>query len=49
LNLAQAETCLKSLKRGELVPLPLAAHYPQEHWYNQIKESLVPFLRRQNY
>ncbi len=49
LTLAQAETCLKSLKRGELVPLPLAAHYPQEHWYNQIKESLVPFLRRQNH
>jgi pimeloyl-ACP methyl ester carboxylesterase len=48
LTLAQAETCLKSLKRGELVPLPLAAHYPQEHWYNQINESLVPFLRRQN-
>ncbi len=46
LALAQAETCVKSLKHGELVTLPTAAHYPQEHWYAEIKESLVPFLRR---
>jgi pimeloyl-ACP methyl ester carboxylesterase len=47
LDLSQAETCLKSLKQGELVTLPTAAHYPQEHWYAEIKESLIPFLRRQ--
>jgi pimeloyl-ACP methyl ester carboxylesterase len=46
LDLAQAEACLKSLKQGELVTLPTAAHYPQEHWYAEIKESLIPFLRR---
>jgi pimeloyl-ACP methyl ester carboxylesterase len=48
LDLAQAEACLKSLKQGELVTLPTAAHYPQEHWYAEIKESLIPFLRRQS-
>jgi pimeloyl-ACP methyl ester carboxylesterase len=48
LDLAQAQACLKSLKHGELVTLPTAAHYPQEHWYAEIKESLIPFLRRQN-
>ena len=48
LDLAQAETCVKSLKQGELIKLPTAAHYPQEHWYADIKESLMPFLRRQN-
>jgi pimeloyl-ACP methyl ester carboxylesterase len=47
LDLAQAQACVKSLKQGELVTLPTAAHYPQEHWYAEIKESVVPFLRRQ--
>lgn len=46
LDLAQAETCVKSLKQGELVTLPTAAHYPQEHCYAEIKQSIVPFLRR---
>jgi pimeloyl-ACP methyl ester carboxylesterase len=45
LDLAQAEICVKSLKQGELATLPTAAHYPQEHWYAEIKESLIPFLR----
>jgi pimeloyl-ACP methyl ester carboxylesterase len=48
LDLAPAEACVKSLKHGELVTLPTAAHYPQEHWYAEIKASLIPFLRRQN-
>ncbi len=48
LDLAQAQACVKSLKHGELVTLPTAAHYPQEHWYAEIKESLIPFLRRQS-
>jgi pimeloyl-ACP methyl ester carboxylesterase len=47
LDLTQAEACVKSLQLGELVTLPTAAHYPQEHWYAEIKESLIPFLRRQ--
>jgi pimeloyl-ACP methyl ester carboxylesterase len=48
LDLAQAQTCVKSLKDGALVTLPTAAHYPQEHWYAEIKESLIPFLGCQN-
>jgi pimeloyl-ACP methyl ester carboxylesterase len=48
LDLTQAEACVKSLQHGELVTLPTAAHYPQEHWYAEIKESLIPFLRRQS-
>ncbi len=47
LDLAQAEACVSSLMQGELVTLPTAAHYPQEHWYAEIKASLIPFLRRQ--
>jgi pimeloyl-ACP methyl ester carboxylesterase len=46
LDLAQAEICIKSVKYGELVTLPTAAHYPQEHWYAEIKQSLIPFLVR---
>jgi pimeloyl-ACP methyl ester carboxylesterase len=46
LDLAQAQTCVKSLQQGELVTLPTAAHYPQEHWYAEIEESIVPFLQR---
>ncbi len=46
LDLAQAQACVKTLKHGELVTLSTAAHYPQEHWYAEIKESLIPFLRR---
>ncbi len=47
LDLAPAEACVKSLKHGELVTLPTAAHYPQEHWYAEIKAPLISFLRRQ--
>jgi pimeloyl-ACP methyl ester carboxylesterase len=46
LDLAQAQACAKSLKRGELVTLPTAAHYPQEHWYAEIKAPVIQFLRR---
>jgi pimeloyl-ACP methyl ester carboxylesterase len=46
LNLSQAEACVKSLKQGELITLPTAAHYPQEHWYAEIKAPLIEFLRR---
>ena len=45
---APAEAGVKSLKQGELVTLPTAAHYPQEHCYAEINKSLIPFLRRQN-
>ena len=45
LDLAQAQACVKSLQHGELVTLPTAAHYPQEHWYAEIEEALIPFLK----
>nr|WP_041550127.1 alpha/beta fold hydrolase [Chamaesiphon minutus] len=48
LTLASAQACAKSLKRGELVTLPTAAHYPQEHWYAEIKAPVIQFLRRQD-
>jgi pimeloyl-ACP methyl ester carboxylesterase len=48
LDIAQAQACVKALKQGELITLPTAAHYPQEHWYAEIKESVIPFLRRQS-
>jgi pimeloyl-ACP methyl ester carboxylesterase len=46
LDLAQAEICIKTLKQGELVTLPTAAHYPQEHWYAEMVAPMVPFLSR---
>ena len=48
LDLAPAQACVTALKHGELVTLPTAAHYPQEHWYAEINRSLIPFLRRQD-
>jgi pimeloyl-ACP methyl ester carboxylesterase len=48
LDLASAQACAKSLKRGELVTLPTAAHYPQEHWYAEIKAPIIQFLCRQS-
>ena len=48
LDLIQAQACVKSLKQGELITLPTAAHYPQEHCYAEINRSLIPFLRCQN-
>ncbi|WP_373541982.1 alpha/beta fold hydrolase [Chamaesiphon sp.] len=47
LDLAQAEACVKSMQQGELVTLPTAAHYPQEHWYAQMKAPMMQFLCRQ--
>lgn len=48
LDLASAQACAKSLKQGEFVTLPTAAHYPQEHWYAEIKAPVIQFLRRQS-
>jgi pimeloyl-ACP methyl ester carboxylesterase len=47
LDLASAQTMVQTLKQGNLVTLNNAAHYPQEHWYAEIKESVIPFLQRQ--
>ena len=46
LDIAQAQAIVKSLKQGELVTLPTAAHYPQEHWYAEMKAPMMQFLRR---
>lgn len=34
------------LKDANLVELPEAGHFPQEHWTQEINESLLPFFRR---
>jgi pimeloyl-ACP methyl ester carboxylesterase len=48
LPLAAAQSLAASLQQGEIVTLPTAAHYPQEHWYPQIAEALIPFLLSRN-
>jgi len=48
LDFSQAEGFASSLKQAEVVQLPEAGHYPQEHFSGQISEALIPFLRRQN-
>jgi pimeloyl-ACP methyl ester carboxylesterase len=47
LDFHQAETFAGSLPQSEVVQLPEAGHYPQEHFSGQISEVLLPFLRRQ--
>jgi len=47
LDFHQAETFASSLPQSEVVQLPEAGHYPQEHFSGQIGEVLLPFLRRQ--
>ncbi len=42
-----AENLARNLTNGELVKLPEAKHYPQEHWYEEINQAILPFLRRQ--
>ncbi|MDY6939676.1 MAG: alpha/beta fold hydrolase [Cyanobacteriota bacterium] len=46
LSLEEAKTAAKAIADVEFVELPEAAHYPQEHWSNEISESLLTFLRR---
>jgi haloalkane dehalogenase len=41
------EQLVKTNSQLELVKLPEAKHYPQEHWPDEIGEVLIPFLRRQ--
>jgi pimeloyl-ACP methyl ester carboxylesterase len=47
LDIEPAQTLANQSNTVELVKLPEAAHYPQEHWSNEISESLLTFLRRQ--
>ncbi|MEB3120301.1 MAG: alpha/beta fold hydrolase [Snowella sp.] len=41
------EQLVKTNSQLELIKLPEAKHYPQEHWPDEIAEVLIPFLRRQ--
>ena len=41
------EQLVKTNAQLELIKLPEAKHYPQEHWPEEIGEILIPFLRRQ--
>jgi pimeloyl-ACP methyl ester carboxylesterase len=47
LDIEPAQTLADKRSNVELVKLPEAAHYPQEHWSKEINESLPTFLRRQ--
>ena len=46
LAIAEAETVAKSNSHIELVKLPEAKHYPQEHWSKEIAQEISQFLRR---
>ena len=46
LAIAEAETVAQSNSHIELVKLPEAKHYPQEHWSKEISQEISQFLRR---
>lgn len=46
LAIAEAETVAQSNSHIELVKLPEAKHYPQEHWSKEIAQEISQFLRR---
>ncbi len=46
LAIADAETIVKSNSKIELVKLPEAKHYPQEHWAEDITKEITQFFRR---
>ena len=45
-DVEEAENFAKSISGVEIVKLEKAAHYPQEHWPQEISESLLLFLRK---
>ncbi|MFW6359256.1 MAG: alpha/beta fold hydrolase [Chroococcales cyanobacterium] len=47
LSATDAETLAQANTNIELESLPEAKHYPQEHWPDEIKDSLLNFLRRE--
>ena len=47
LPFTQAQQFADSLKNVELIKLEEAGHYPQEHWSDEISDSLQTFLRRE--
>jgi pimeloyl-ACP methyl ester carboxylesterase len=46
LAIADTQNAVESLKNVELVQIPEAGHYPQEHWSEKIGDLLQLFLRR---
>ncbi|MDJ0679343.1 MAG: alpha/beta fold hydrolase [Xenococcaceae cyanobacterium MO_167.B52] len=46
LAIAEVETVAQSNSHIELVKLPEAKHYPQEHWSKEIAQEISQFLRR---
>lgn len=46
LPLSMAQKFAKSTPQTELVQLQNVAHYPQEHYYEEILKDLLPFVRR---
>jgi pimeloyl-ACP methyl ester carboxylesterase len=46
LDLEDIKPLIQSCKNAELIELTDGAHYPQEHFYPQISDYLVNFLRR---
>jgi haloalkane dehalogenase len=46
LPLSMAQKFAKSNQHTELVQLQNVAHYPQEHYYEEILKDLLPFVRR---
>ncbi|MDJ0533271.1 MAG: alpha/beta fold hydrolase [Xenococcaceae cyanobacterium MO_207.B15] len=46
LAIADAEIVAKSNSKIELVKLPEAKHYPQEHWSEEIGKEITQFFRR---
>lgn len=41
-----AQTFANGLENGRFIRLEEAAHYPQEHWSEDVGKALIPFLRR---
>jgi haloalkane dehalogenase len=47
LNSTAAQNLAKSHFNIDLLELPEAKHYPQEHWGKEISEPIIQFFRRQ--
>ncbi len=46
LSATMAQNFAAAIKHSEFVKLEDAGHYPQEHYYDVVLESLLPFVRR---
>lgn len=46
LPLSMAQNFASTIQHSELIQLEDTGHYPQEHYYDRVLESLLPFIRR---